>query len=160
MNFTELVENRKEKNDRMRIYIQNSYDLYNSFFQTDYTYNDEEALEELGIESELIHQLLEDFAIQIIESNATLYRDIALLKADKLNNKELDFTPFRNEIHKNLGVSRNLRVKDSIEILTELMIATDFKRIELLLEVFEACALKLKPIQAYETLLILRKKVI
>ena len=157
MNFTELVENRKEKNDRMRTYIQDFYNLYNSFFQTDYTYNDEEAVEELGVESELIHQLLEDFAIQIIESNVMQRREIAHLKEDKLNAKELDFTSFRNEVHKNLGVSRNLRVKDAVTVLTELMIATDFDRIELLLEVFEACALKLKPLQAYEATLLKRK---
>jgi hypothetical protein len=157
MSLTKLVENRKIKNNKMRIYIQKSYDLYNSFFKAQYVYNDKEALEELGIESELIHQLLEDFAVQIIQSNITLHKKISLLKKDRLYDQELDFTPFRDIIHKNLGVARNLRVKDSIEVLTELMVETNFQRIEELLEVFEACALNLRPIQAYEALQLIKK---
>jgi hypothetical protein len=157
MSLTKLVGKRKERNHKMRVYIEKSYDLYNSFFETQYIYDDTEALEELGIDSELIHQLLEDFAIQIIQSNITLHKTLSILKKEKLHGEELDFTPFRNAIHKNLGVARNLRVKDSIEVLTKLMEETDFQRMEELLEVFEACAFKLKPTQAYEALQFLKK---
>jgi len=157
MDLTKLVEHRKTKNNEMRIYIQKSYDLYNSFFQEQYTYNDKEALEELGIESELLHQLLEDFTIQIIESNVTLHKKVSLLKKEQLHKEELDFTPFKDMIHKNLGVARNLRIKDFTEVLTELMVETNLQRIEKLLEVLEACALNLKPVQAYEALELIKK---
>ena len=157
MDLMQLIENRTLNNKNMEIYIQKSSDLYLSFFKSPYSYNEKEALEELGIDSGLLHQLLEDFTFQIIASNITLHKQINLLKKEKLYAQELDFTPFRNTIHKNLGVARNLRIKDSIEILNTLMIEDDLEKIEMLLEVLEASALKLKPQKAYETLQLIQK---
>jgi len=157
MNLTTLLENRKEKNHRMRVYIDNSYELYNSFFDEPYAYDDQEAMDALGIESELIHELLEDFAIQIIQSDVTLQKQLNFLKNEQLYTDALDFTPFRNIIHKNLGVARNLRVKDCVDLLNQLMTETDLESIEVLLKILESCALKLKPHQAYEALQLIKR---
>lgn len=105
----------------------------------------------------MIHELLEDFTIQLIQSNITLHKKINLLKKEKLYSKKLDFSPFRDIIHKNLGVARNLRVKDSVEVLSKLIEETDLEKIEMLLEVLEACALKLKPMKAYDALQLIKK---
>lgn len=157
MSLTKLLENRKIKNRKMRDYIEKSSTLYRSFFKEPYSYDDKEALEELGIESELIHELLEDFTIQLIQSNIHLHSKLNLLKKEEFCSKELDFSSFRDTIHKNLGVARNLRIKDSIEVLSKLIKESDLEKITMLLELLEACAIKLKPIKAYDTLQLIKK---
>ncbi len=157
MNLSTLIENRKEKNYRMRIYVNNAYDLYDAFFSQPYTYDEEETIEALGIDTELIHELLEDFSVQLVQTNVTLRKQIQFLESEKLYTKELDFTPLRDTIHKNLGVARNLRIKDSVQILNQLMTETDLESIEVLLKILEACALKLKPHHAYEALQLIKE---
>ncbi len=157
MSLQTLLEHREEKNHRMRIYVENAYTLYDSFFDEPYSYNEAEAIEALGIESDLVQELLEDFAVQLIQSNVILQKQLHFLNDEQLYTKELDFTPFRNTIHKNLGVARNLRIKDCVMILNQLMIETDLESIEALLKVLESCALKISPHRAYEALQLINK---
>lgn len=157
MNLSKLIENRKEKNYRMQIYVNKAYDLYDSFFSQPYIYDEEETIDALGIDTELIHELLEDFSVQLIQTNVTLRKQLQFLENEKLYTQELDFTPLRDTIHKNLGVARNLRIKDSVQILNQLMTETDLESIEVLLKILEACALKLKPQHAYKALQLIKE---
>ena len=123
------------------------------FFDENYCYSDAEAVEELGLDSELIDQLLEDYVVQIIKSSTLFQEYLKNLKhLKKEHNGELDFTEFRELVHKNLGVARNLRIKDSEQILKELMKHESLDEIEVYLGILEACAIKLKPKSAYEAL--------
>jgi len=157
MSLNNLIEHRKQKNDEIRKLVQQAKDRCNFFFQNDYTYSDKEAIEELGVDSDLIDQLLEDFVIQILSSNLSFRAFIETMKEEEENvSQELNHIPFRELVHKNLGVARNLRIKDSQEILELLMKKDNLDDLTVLLDILEACTIKLKPLKSYETLEILK----
>ena len=158
MDLNNLVENRKQKNSEIREMVQKSKDKCTFFFQNDYIYNNEKAVEELGVDAELIDQLLEDFVTQILSSNLSFRSFLITLKAEEKNLQELNYTPFKELVHKNLGVARNLRIKDAQEILELLMKKENLDDLSILVDILEACAIKLKPIKSYETLQILKLK--
>jgi len=158
MNLNNLVENRKQKNSEIRKMVQKSKDKCAFFFQNDYIYNNEKAVEELGVDAELIDQLLEDFVTQILSSNLSFRTFLSTLKEEEKNLQELDYVPFKELVHKNLGVARNLRIKDAQEILELLMKKENLDDLSILLDILEACAIKLKPMKSYETLQILKLK--
>lgn len=118
----------------------------------EYEYTSDEAMEELGIDNELVNHLVEDYVIQILKTKATFLTYLEILNNSKSNNKELDYQPLRDLSHKNLGVARNLRIKDAQEILKELMTKSDLDYLALCLKALEACAIKLNPKCAYDTL--------
>ena len=120
----------------------------------DYTYSTKEAIEELGLDEELIQQLLEDYVSQIIKSITQFREHISILESKK----NLDYTPIRELAHKNLGVARNLRIKDAEKLLYELMKKDDVNHLNDCLIALELCAIKLKPICAYETLQLIKIK--
>lgn len=123
-----------------------------------YDYTTKEAVEELGIDDELVHELIEDYVIQIIKS--TMQFDIYLeaLKELQVANKQLDYTSLRELAHKNLGVARNLRIKDAETLLRELMLKDDIEYLSACTEALKACAIKLKPVCAYNTLKLIEVK--
>jgi len=124
----------------------------------EYVYFVDEAIEELGVEEEIIHQLIEDYVVQILTTKATFEAYLLNLKELKIEKKELDFTPLRELAHKNLGVARNLRIKDAEKILTELLKKDDIVYLEYCLEALVACAIRLKPSRAYATIKLLAIK--
>ncbi len=124
----------------------------------EYVHFVDEAIEELGVEEEIIHQLIEDYVVQIITTQTTFEEYLGDLEELKLQNKELDYTPFRELAHKNLGVARNLRIKDAEKILTELMKKEDISYLKYCLEALVACAIRLKPSRAYATIKLLAIK--
>jgi len=156
MSLNNLIEHRKQKNDEIRNLVQQSKDRCTFFFQNDYTYSDKEAIEELGVDTDLINQLLEDFVIQILSSNVSFKTFIHKMREEENASQELNYTPFRELVHKNLGVARNLRIKDSQKILELLMEKDNLDDLTILLDILEACVVKLKPIKSYETLQILK----
>ncbi len=158
MDSNYLVEKRKQKNREIRILVDNAKKICCDFFQDKYDYCDQEAVEELGLESELIDQLVEDYVIQVIKSTELFREYIDTLKLQKKENKPLDFTPLRELAHKNLGVARNLRIKDSEEILHQLMRQDNIEEFPQYIDVLEACVIKLKPSVAYATLELLKIK--
>lgn len=121
MDLNNLVENRKQKNNEIRELVKKAKGKCAFFFQDEYTYSNEEAIEELGVDADLIDQLLEDFVIQILSSNLSFKTFLITLQEEENSSKKLNYIPFRELVHKNLGVARNLRIKDSQEIL-ELLI--------------------------------------
>jgi len=152
MNFSNPLEKRKMENKDIRFYVEEAKKTCQFFFNTQYTYSKDNALEALGVEPELIDQLLEDFVVQIIQSNKILREYLDNLKSDEYNNSKLDFTPFKELVHKNLGVARNLRIEDSEKILKRLMETENTEEIDILLDVLEACVILLLPIKSYNTL--------
>jgi hypothetical protein len=72
------------------------------------------------------------------------------IKKDISENKVPNFQPLRDLAHKNLGVARNLRIKDAQKILNNIMKEYDADIIEKYIDYLESCAILLKPKVAYE----------
>jgi len=119
---------------------------------SDYIYEVEEAVFELSLEKEIVNQLIEDYVIQILKSKIAFYGYIQELKKDVLDGKPLDYTNIRNLAHKNLGVVRNLRIKDAQRLLEEIMVEDNLDYLRLYVKALEISAIKLSPLCAYETL--------
>ena len=124
----------------------------------DYKYNADEAIKELGITSELVHQLVEDYVIQILKTQFQFFACIQELKNKQKENKELDYTKLRDLVHKNLGVARNLRIKDAEKILQEMMTNNDLDYLTICIEALGARAIKLKPACAYNAIKLIELK--
>jgi len=125
---------------------------------SEYRYSTKEAVEELGLDDELVHQLVEDYVIQIIKSTLQFENYLEKLQMSKVSNQELDFIPFRELAHKNLGVARNLRIKNAEILLYELMKKDDLDYLKVCLEALKMCSVKLKPKCAYNTLKLIKVK--
>lgn len=123
-----------------------------------YHYNISEAEEELCLDEGTIRQLLEDYVIQILKSKITFYQYIQELKQAELDNINLDYTKIRELAHKNLGVARNLRIKDAKKLLEVLMKEEDLDYLRLCIKALEISAVKLHPLCAYETLNLIQVK--
>ena len=152
------IERRKLKNRAVRFLVQKAQKVCLDYFKEDYEYSPTEAIEELGVDLDLVDHLVEDYVIQIIRSDATFREHLAILKQAKSENKELDYTAFRNLAHKNLGVARNLRIKDSAKILEDLLRKDDLAYLEHSLEILKACTIKLNPVSAYDALYLIQIK--
>jgi len=125
---------------------------------SDYRYNMSEAVEELSLDRETVFQLVEDYIIQILKAKITFYEYIHKLKVDMLENRPLDYTDIRNLAHKNLGVVRNLRIKDAEKLLKIIMNEEDLDYVRLCVKALEMSAVKLNPLCAYETLRLIEVK--
>ncbi|MEA3371474.1 MAG: hypothetical protein U9Q40_09070 [Campylobacterota bacterium] len=154
----EAIERRKLKNRAVRFLVQKAQKLCLDYFGEDYEYSPAKAIEELGVDLDLIDHLVEDYVIQIIKSDITAKKYLAQLKADKQNNKELDYSDFRDLAHKNLGVARNLRIEDSEKVLIDLLKKDDLEYLEHSLEILKACTIKLNPVSAYDALYLVQIK--
>ncbi len=120
------------------------------FEAEEYLYSMERTKEELGLDDELIDSLLEDYVTQIIQTLPQFRRIVKNIRNDIRRGKKADFTPLRDLAHKNLGVARNLRIKDAQKILYSIMKNDDLDGVERCLEYLEACAVLLKPKAAYK----------
>ena len=111
---------------------------------TNYKYSVEKAILELGLDEELILELVEEFVIQIVNSKSIFLAYIDTLDEKEKNHIKLDFTPLRDLAHKNLGVARNLRIDDAQKVLNELMIKDDLVYLRECIYLLEESILKLK----------------
>ncbi|EDZ61430.1 hypothetical protein SMGD1_2410 [Sulfurimonas gotlandica GD1] len=151
---------RRQQDKDILIFIDNTLKESNLFLQhnlnnlqiQDYVYSPDEAIEELGLDSELINQLVEDYVSQILKSKVLFLKHLNELQYSVDNSKELDYTPLRELAHKNLGVAKNLRIEDGIKILDELMKKDDLAYLILCVEGLAACAVRLRPKCAYQTI--------
>ena len=109
----------------------------------DYKHKTDLAVEELGLDHELINKLNEDYVAQIIKSEVLFFQYLNKLKEQKNHNEKLDYTSFRELAHKNLGVARNLRIEDAKRLLQGLMVEDDLEHLETCLKALVACAIKL-----------------
>jgi len=125
---------------------------------SDYKHNVDLAVEELGLDDELIDKLVEDYVIQIMRTEVVFFQHLNKLKDQKKHSEELDYTSFRELAHKNLGVARNLRIEDAKKLLKELMVEDDLEHLETCLRALIACAVKLKPKLAYNIFKLMKIK--
>lgn len=154
----ETIERRKLKNRAVRFLVQKAQKVCLDYFGEDYEYSPVKAIDELGVDLDLIDHLVEDYVIQIIKSDAVFREYIAELKEAKKENKPLDYTNLRNLAHKNLGVARNLRIEDSEKLLDDLLKKDDLTYLEHSLEILKASAIKLNPVSAYDALYLIQIK--
>ncbi len=154
----EIIDRRKLKNRAVRFLFQKAQKMCLEYFKNDYEYSPAEAIEELGVDIELVDHLVDDYVIQIIKSDALFREHLETLKNAKLNNETLNYIPFRELAHKNLGVARNLRIKDSAQVLEDLLKKDDLVYLENSLEILKACAIKLNPVSAYDALYLIQVK--
>ena len=124
----------------------------------DYKYDTAQAAAELGLDEELVQQLVEDYVAQIIKAVIQFNIYLEKLQDNQDEKKELDYTPFRELAHNNLGVARNLRIKDAEILLYELMKKDDIEYLLTCLEALKFCAIKLKPKCAYDTIKLMKIK--
>ena len=138
--------------------LDGALNLLDKYKFNDYKYTPNVAMEELGLDLDLIDQLLEDYVRQIITYHVSFSEYINTLQFNKENGLGLEYTDLRELAHKNLGVARNLRIKDAEKLLTIIMKVDDTEYILSALEALIACAIKLKPKSAYDTLSIMKIK--
>ncbi|WP_457749704.1 hypothetical protein [Sulfurimonas sp.] len=123
-----------------------------------YTYDISIAVRELGLDKELVTQLVDDYVAQVIKAVVQFEDYLATLHISKDNHNDLDYTAFRELAHKNLGVARNLRIKDAEILLYELMKEDDLEYLFACLEALKVCAIILRPKCAYDTLKLIEVK--
>ncbi|MEN4052448.1 MULTISPECIES: hypothetical protein [Sulfurimonas] len=123
-----------------------------------YTYDTKEAVAELGLDKEMVEQLVDDYVAQIIKAIIQFDEYMEKLQHSEANQIELDYTLFRDLAHKNLGVARNLRIKDAEVLLYELMKKDDLEYLLICLEALKVCAIKLRPKCAYDTIKLIQIK--
>ncbi len=123
-----------------------------------YNYTVDVAVSELGLDEELIYQLIDDYVAQIIKSKAQFMEYIKDLEDTEQIDMSEDYKLLRELAHKNLGVAKNLRILDAQKLLTELLTKDDLNYLILCLEVLEACAVRLSPECAYETMQLIEIK--
>jgi len=124
----------------------------------DYKYDTKQAVVELGLDEEMIQQLVDDYVAQIIKAIIQFDEYMEKLKESQDKETTLDYTPFRELAHKNLGVARNLRIKDAEVLLYELMKKDDLDYLLTCLEALKVCAIKLRPKCAYDTIKLIKVK--
>lgn len=159
-------EKRRPENAELRRSIDKLLDEGSAFMDkhlssleiSDYRYDISEAVLELNLDEIVIRQLIEDYIIQILKSKITFYKYIQELKQAELDNVDLDYTKIRDLAHKNLGVVRNLRIKDAKKILEVIMEEDDLDHLRLCVKALEISAVKLHPLCAYETLNLIQVK--
>jgi len=126
--------------------------------ESDYVYDTAEAVAELGLDKELVDQLVDDYVAQVIKATAQFDEYLEKLQDSQDRAQELDYTLFRELAHKNLGVARNLRIRDAEKLLYELMKKDDLDYLLTCLEALKVCAIKLRPKCAYDTLKLIEVK--
>ncbi len=154
----EIIDRRKLKNRAVRFLFQKAQKLCLDYFKYEYEYSPAEAIEELGVDIDLVDHLVEDFVVQVIKSDSTFREHLEILKEAKANNEVLEFSDFRNLAHKNLGVARNLRIKDASKVLEEMLKKDDLAYLEHSLEILKSCVIKLNPVSAYDALYLIQVK--
>jgi len=124
----------------------------------DYRYDTQEAVAELGLDEDMVEQLVDDYVAQIIKAIIQFDEYMEELQESEAHQKELDYTLFRDLAHKNLGVARNLRIRDAEKLLYELMKKDDLEYLLTCLEALKVCAIKLRPKCAYDTIKLIKVK--
>jgi hypothetical protein len=159
-------EKREQKNAELRRNIDKLLYEGGSFIQkkfehldiSNYRYQINEAVYELCLDEETISELVKDYVVQILKSKAIFYKYIHELKKDRLDERNLDYTDIRNLAHKNLGVARNLRIKDAQKLLEVIMHESNLDYLRLCVKALEIGAVRLNPLCAYETIKLIEVK--
>lgn len=124
----------------------------------EYVYDPAQAVDELGLDEGLVNELVEDYVAQMIKSLVQFEGYLQKLENSQSSSLKLDYTLFRELAHKNLGVARNLRIKNSEILLYELMKKDNLKYLMKCIEALKAAIIKLNPKCAYNTLKLIKVK--
>jgi len=138
--------------------LENALKLLENFNIKNYHYSPNEAVEELGLDLEIVEQLVQDYVIQIMNASSAFVKHHDVLQNSQENGDTLKYDLLRDLAHKNLGVARNLRIKDAEKLLKIIMNVDDLDYVLKALEALVACAIKLKPKAAYDTLVLIKIK--
>lgn len=118
-----------------------------------YQYDYSKPAEELGLDEELIVQLIEDYISQIFKAYqnfSDILDSVSQLEGER---REELLKDLKALAHKNLGVARNLRIGDAQTLLYELMNNhEDIEYLKYCTEALMACAFRLNPSYAYDVL--------
>lgn len=163
---SEFKNKRLQENAELRLAINLALEEGDSFLKqnlgslniSSYRYDINEAILELSLDEYVISHLIEDYIIQILKSKISFYKYIQELKQAEYDNLDLDYTKIRDLAHKNLGVVRNLRIKDATTLLEVIMKEDDLDHLRMCVKALEITALKLNPLCAYETLKLIEVK--
>ena len=158
MDLEKKIERRNSKNIELRNFVNNANRVYKSFFKKEYHYSCEEALEALGVDEDLMHQLVDDYISQVMKAIVQFEFLIYKLQDAKDAKEELDYRELRDLAHKNLGVVRNLRIKDAEILLDDLMRKDELEHLFLCIEVLQASAVRLNPKCAFNTIKLIKVK--
>ncbi len=147
------------KGEASRIYTALIRNELSDLNLSEYIYTPAQAVEELGLDEALINELLADYVSQVIKSLVQFEVELDDLQKSKNNNEiKLDYTLFRELAHKNLGVARNLRIKNAEILLYEMMKREDLDYLMICLEALEVSTIKLNTEVAYNTLKLINLK--
>ena len=152
MKKVDLIEEKNLQNREIMEFVRKAKRIYDSFFDEKYKYDISEAVESLGVDEELIHQLIEDYITQVIKSVVQFEEMLFEMQSRKDAKQEIDYKPLRDLAHKNLGVARNLRIEDGVVIFNELMQKDDLEYLFSCVEVVRASVILLNPLYAFKTL--------
>ncbi len=141
--FDEYVRHAKEKCEELQ-HVVSKVDA------NDHVYSFEITKYALGLDDELINSLLEEYVAQIIATMPRFWQITHELRNSSEKGAVVDFTELRELAHKNLGVARNLHIKDAQKILHSIMTSDNIEEVERCLEYLEACMILLKPEVAYK----------
>ncbi len=115
----------------------------------DYHYSINQAIEDLGLDEELIEEFLDAYVMQILEVIPQFEEYFEELRNNDHTMILFDYSYIRNLAHKNLGVARNLRIKDAEKLLNAIMKSENLEYLELCLEALELFAIRLRPKTVY-----------
>jgi parvulin-like peptidyl-prolyl isomerase len=160
MNFLKKIVKQSSSENDIEVLKKNAIEICDEIFKKklahlntqNYNYDTKQAVEELGLDQEMIDELVDDYVAQVIRAISQFDGYMEKLQDSKDNAKELDYTLFRELAHKNLGVARNLRIKDAEALLYELMKKDDLEYLLTCLEALRVCAIKLRPEVAHKTI--------
>jgi len=157
MNTWDGKERRVRHNVAIRKLVIRAKEKYKNFFEDHYKYSYDEPVEELGLDKELIDQLLEDYVAQVIKSTYQFKNYIDNIASKK--ESDVDYLKEFHELaHKNLGVARNLRVKDAEKVLKDMMNHNDLEVLKSCNLALKSSAILLKPECAYNTMKLIEVK--
>ncbi|MEA3227913.1 MAG: hypothetical protein U9P38_02450 [Campylobacterota bacterium] len=118
----------------------------------DYHYSIEQAMQDLDLDKELIEEFLDAYVIQILGVISQFEEYFEELRDNDHTMILFDYSYIRNLAHKNLGVARNLRIKDAEKLLNAMMKTENLEYLEICLEALELFAIRLRPTTAYDFL--------
>lgn len=131
---------------------------FNNSKLSNYIYSVSEAKNALGLDEEFIIQLVEDYITQIFKTN-NIFENLILSISKKDCDVKDKMKQLQNLAHKNLGVVKNLHIKDAQILLSDLMTKHDnLEHLKDCIKALEACAFKLNPEYAFNALFLIRLK--
>ncbi len=123
-----------------------------------YAYSPSKAADELGLDEDLVTQLVDDYISQILHTRYQFDNLINNIKELDSIDKEAKKIELKNLAHKNLGVAKNLRIEDAKIFLNDLMKEDNIEHLKECVDALEACAVKLNPKHAFNVLQVMELK--